>query len=362
MSVIWNFFGEMDSIAGTTWGQSCLCRHHTCDPAWFSRPTSPALDTFLARVVRGNIRRAVSTSHDLDRCSHFLRNIHANILRQLNPRYATVPKWPTNWSQIVLNYLRTPTLEEIAMDMTPFHGPNAFHPLKSLIDRSACPLQKLCLRGCLPVFPTTEILRAYPSITTLAIVVHASSGGAASTLISQLVVGGPSTQHETIVPQLTEILVGCEDEASIDHAAYLRMLRSRCGHAECTLKAAALLTHLGSRPDPTTLSGLNALYQAGLNLLLLEGVGAGDVIDSWIYVTQPESCTTDRKGTVTTGRNCKPSPLQPPHLRALPCSIGVHSVEPANEQPLGKSTTLIAATVSATVCSPQRISICSGCS
>jgi hypothetical protein len=67
--------------------------------------------------------------------------------------------------------------------------------------------------------------------------------------------------------------------------AYLEMLKSRRTAENCALKSAALLIAAGPKPESATISGLHALREEGLDLLLLEGGKAVDEMDSWDYRT-----------------------------------------------------------------------------
>lgn len=184
-----------------------------------------------------------------------------------------------------LNYLKAPALQQIALDVVETDAPSVFHHLESLILRSGCTLQKLSLAGYPPASETIDILRKYPSITALTFIIHNerdASSEAANTLISHLTIPPHTPPHAVIAPHLSDICIGCENETSIDHAAYLKMLRSRWDNEHCTLKAASLVTHLGLRPDPATLSGLEALRHDGLDLLVFEGSDAQAVMHSWV--------------------------------------------------------------------------------
>jgi hypothetical protein len=82
----------------------------------------------------------------------------------------------------------------------------------------------------------------------------------------------------SITPHLLLIFFGCEDENHLDYMAYLKMLKSRCTAENCALKSAALLIADGPEPESATISGLHALFEEGLDLLLLEGMEVTDEI------------------------------------------------------------------------------------
>jgi hypothetical protein len=88
-----------------------------------------------------------------------------------------------------------------------------------------------------------------------------------------------------VAPQLSCIYFGCQDANSIDHTVYLEMLRSRWKMADRKLKASAFLAYGSPLPQPATLVELDALRQEGLDILLLDGVEAKNVMRSWTFPT-----------------------------------------------------------------------------
>ncbi|KAJ7457187.1 hypothetical protein B0H11DRAFT_2063165, partial [Mycena galericulata] len=198
-------------------------------------------------------------------------------------------------SPIALDYLIAPALEEIAIETPNCHRSDFLPCLQSFLVRSACVIRRLCLVGYAPPSAITEILRKHSSVLALMVIIHEAGVKTAqqisdlNTVISQLTIS-PNSLDAVIAPQLLEISLGCGNKTSINHPPYLKMLRSRWENQDCTLRAAMLLTE-SSRPDISTLSGLEALRRDGLDLLLLEGSDALRVMDSWTYKTNAETWT-----------------------------------------------------------------------
>ncbi|KAJ6580828.1 hypothetical protein B0H19DRAFT_485705 [Mycena capillaripes] len=182
-----------------------------------------------------------------------------------------------------LNYLRIPALEELALLWEPDNYPDILTLLRSLLDRSSCPLRRLCFSGQPTAQTTVEILRKFSSITEFAFVIFKGSvNNEINALISDLTVS--ESKPATVAPQLRSLSFGCEDESYIDYPAYLEMVKSRWKAEDYALKRAVLLSS-DSAPDPATLAGLGALRREGLDILLLEGADAGDEMNYWRYAT-----------------------------------------------------------------------------
>ncbi|KAJ7862993.1 hypothetical protein B0H13DRAFT_2204066 [Mycena leptocephala] len=89
----------------------------------------------------------------------------------------------------VLDNLRTPHLEEIAVAFLPGEAPSLPTHLSSLIIRSLCPLRRLCLAGGPAPGPTAEILSKIPSIVDLGIIIPETQSDPVDAFILSL--GGP---------------------------------------------------------------------------------------------------------------------------------------------------------------------------
>ncbi|KAJ6530794.1 hypothetical protein DFH09DRAFT_1044749 [Mycena vulgaris] len=181
----------------------------------------------------------------------------------------------------ILTYLRAPALQEITIQHTLNDDPTLLRHLEAFIGRSGCTLRRLCLRSSPGANVTTQILRKYPSVTELGIVINPMHPyDFADTLISQLTIPGP-TGGGTISPQLYMLYFGCQRSSSINHTLYLSMLQSRWKAEGCSLQRAALLIESGPKPDAATLDGLNALRQDGMDVAISYGQDAVEEMHSW---------------------------------------------------------------------------------
>ncbi|KAJ7124289.1 hypothetical protein C8R44DRAFT_734799 [Mycena epipterygia] len=164
---------------------------------------------------------------------------------------------------------------------TVFQGDDLDLPhLEPFVARSRCTLQKISFNGTPMPQTATAILRQYPSVIELAVIVPLSQS--ANNLISHLTVPD-STGIAAVSPQLSQISFGSSDDRAIDYTLYLRMLQSRWKAADCDLKGAALLTRSGKGPDPVTLRDLDALRRDGMNILVMQGAEAGRRMNGWAY-------------------------------------------------------------------------------
>lgn len=178
----------------------------------------------------------------------------------------------------ILDYIKVPALEELALWVTQDGGAYIRARLPPFLDRSSCRLRRLCLRGPLDSLTTTEILSRFPSIIELVIILDdLDASKDVNSLMSDL------ADSTAVASHLRHIFLGCENGSYIDYSQYLRMLNSRWMAPGCVLQSTALLMADGLRPDPATLSGLEMLRQDGLDLLLLEGLEAAEIIDGWNY-------------------------------------------------------------------------------
>ncbi|KAJ7312489.1 hypothetical protein DFH08DRAFT_1087654 [Mycena albidolilacea] len=178
---------------------------------------------------------------------------------------------------VALKCFKVPALDGLAL-VEGSDSKDILPPFQSFLNHSSCFLRRICLVSP-AAHTTTKLLQCCPSITEL-LVVHddAERRDKIDTLI--LALTGVS-----ITPHLLLIFFGCEDENHLDYMAYLEMLKSRCTAENCALKSAALLVADGPKPESATISGLHALREEGLDLLLLEGMEATDEIDRWDYKT-----------------------------------------------------------------------------
>ncbi|KAJ7654611.1 hypothetical protein DFH06DRAFT_1202886 [Mycena polygramma] len=183
----------------------------------------------------------------------------------------------------VFAYLKIPVLEELSLWVGPDTS-DLVH-LNSFVDRSACALRYLCLTGVLDAHSTIHMLRRLSQLTELAIIItEIEASSQVNALISTL------TLDDTLMvetPQLRSMFVGCVDlevEDYIDFQLFLEMLKSRWNAKGCALQTATLASKFGG-PDRATLQGLASLRPLGLDLLLLGGEEAEDVVKRWTFQT-----------------------------------------------------------------------------
>ncbi|KAF7345578.1 ABC protein [Mycena venus] len=187
----------------------------------------------------------------------------------------------------VLNHLRVPALEEIALCCTHADwesGDNSYlMNLQSLVARSSCLLRRLCVKGLIPAEATVGILHGLPSILEFVIITNGYlSSTEAETLMESLT---DVSEDTTVAPQLAYLFVGCENGSSIDYEMYLKMISSRWEADHCALHSAALLTDSDPGPDDETLLALQKLRYKGVDLLLLDGAEASEMIGGWTYTS-----------------------------------------------------------------------------
>ncbi|KAJ7654665.1 hypothetical protein DFH06DRAFT_1474555 [Mycena polygramma] len=103
----------------------------------------------------------------------------------------------------------------------------------------------------------------------------------ADTLVTDLTISDTAT---IVAPQLRSLSLGWETESGnhIHYFSFLEMVKSRMQTDHCNLKQITLLTGETFDPDPT-LAELKMLREEGLDVLLLEGVEASEVIDGWVF-------------------------------------------------------------------------------
>ncbi|KAJ7442464.1 hypothetical protein FB451DRAFT_110236 [Mycena latifolia] len=186
-----------------------------------------------------------------------------------------------------LRYLRAPAVEDLGHYIVEDDEPDFIPHLEAFVVRSNCTLRRICLQGTPPARATAEILRKFPSISELAIIANDPDQDWDTTdemvngLISYLTILRHPAENVVLAPQLSKICFACEEESYIDYSRYLQMLQSRWKTADCALKSAALVIDLEPRLEAATRRGLEALALDGLELFLLEGQDAKDVIRCW---------------------------------------------------------------------------------
>jgi len=191
----------------------------------------------------------------------------------------------------VLNYLRAPALDEIAIHTMGEESPDICTYVEPFVLRSACTLQNLCLRGLPDAQAVLQILQKCPSIDKIAIIIAGPGDDedtecdALNTFFTQFTVPN-STGSAAMAPQLCGIFFGCQHSRHVNYPLYLAMLESRWNAEGCALKGAALfLVNPGPHLAPATCSGLNALWKAGLAVGMLSGEAAQRRMDTWLYIS-----------------------------------------------------------------------------
>ncbi|KAJ7138199.1 hypothetical protein C8R44DRAFT_976021 [Mycena epipterygia] len=125
----------------------------------------------------------------------------------------------------VLNYLRAPVLEEIALqvdDELEEEDP-IFSPFDLFILRSGCTLRRLSFDGPPTTLLLAEILRKYPSITELATIYDLKTVRRTRDLIFHLAI----TDAPAMSPQLSDISFGYYDDNCIEYTPFLLIVQSR---------------------------------------------------------------------------------------------------------------------------------------
>ncbi|KAJ7118658.1 hypothetical protein C8R43DRAFT_934005 [Mycena crocata] len=181
----------------------------------------------------------------------------------------------------ILNYFKAPALEGVAFSVGTNLDP--LPHLDPLVARSACILRRLSLRSSHPVGAApgiacgvSKILKKYPTITSLAILTP--NPGA----ITSLLTIANANAEAAVGPQLSKICLGAQ--LSIDWVPYIEMLESRWRVEGCSLRSAtAAVTR--SPPHGAALTRIDTLLKDGLNISVLEGRNAVDIMGTWVYTS-----------------------------------------------------------------------------
>ncbi|KAF7345567.1 F-box domain-containing protein [Mycena venus] len=184
----------------------------------------------------------------------------------------------------ILTSLRFPALEELAMDAMDDDDRAILADVELSIVRSAS-LRKLCFSGCPDAHRLVEILKNYPSIIELAIVIDTPACSYMALGLMQLLTRSIEVGSEAVVPELRRLTFGCSEEGWINRDAYLKMVTSHWNADHRALESASLLLDPGLDPDAAKILDLNKFREEGLDLLLLEGENATKVMDTWLCWT-----------------------------------------------------------------------------
>ncbi|KAF8211031.1 hypothetical protein K438DRAFT_2011445 [Mycena galopus ATCC 62051] len=186
----------------------------------------------------------------------------------------------------ILQYLRAPAVEGLAFWVMPDEPPDPDFDncLPPFLDRLACPLRRLCVRGFPNAHKTIEMLQRFPSITELAVIVDSDEAQPEIDFLMWNLIVSVSGSDAVVAPQLCSLFFASRDDCSIDHRMFSRMVRSRWGVEGSALKNAALAMK-SPEMDRATLLGLAALRYEGLDVSLVMGIEVPMTIRDWLYST-----------------------------------------------------------------------------
>ncbi|KAF7345576.1 hypothetical protein MVEN_01576300 [Mycena venus] len=193
----------------------------------------------------------------------------------LSHAYLTTPR--------VFDYIQAPALDDLVLSVKERHESSIVGSLQSFINRSSCTIRRLCLSS-FTAPSAIAILQAISSITELRIVVAEYDFQGVRTLLENLTVA-EALGSAIVASQLRCISLGCPmrgDDMHLDYGLYLGMVKSRWKADHCALTKSAVFLHSGPGPDAVTRSGLDQLREEGMDLLLLVGEEASDVMDYWL--------------------------------------------------------------------------------
>ncbi|KAF8140865.1 hypothetical protein K438DRAFT_698404 [Mycena galopus ATCC 62051] len=184
----------------------------------------------------------------------------------------------------VLDYIRVPALEDLALSIKWREESCIVDTLYSLIHRSSCTIRYLCL-SMFTAHIAVAILHAIPSIIELRIIIASYNFFHVRTLMETLTVSEMAMESEVVAPQLRSISLGCPLRPAgtqIDYDSYLAMIKSRWEADYCALTTSAVLLHSGPGPDAITRDRLSVLCEDGMDFRLVIGTRASDVMDYWL--------------------------------------------------------------------------------
>ncbi|KAJ7602707.1 hypothetical protein DFH06DRAFT_1397229 [Mycena polygramma] len=171
----------------------------------------------------------------------------------------------------ILRFLRVPVLEELATgtEIAIGNEDEATHILPHLdafLTRSSS-IRSLRLDPSADNNAIIDILHRFPSIVELAISLEDRRRGISI----------------TAAPQLRSLSLGWEAGANIDYHALLEMVKSRMRADHCALKQIVLLLTEGTFGPDSTFTELKMLREEGLDVVVLDGEDASEVMDDWVF-------------------------------------------------------------------------------
>ncbi|KAJ7155821.1 hypothetical protein C8R46DRAFT_1196540 [Mycena filopes] len=178
----------------------------------------------------------------------------------------------------LLHSLVAPALDEIALYTS--YGERIQNNFRPFIERSGCTVRRLCLYGLVEAASLADILKGLTTITELAILTRNGLNGGVDHDVAFLTVLTLTPETPPLAPQLRSIYLGSVEGSSLNPSACMQMISSRWKQRHRALRAAALLSAepLGPVDD------LN-MQQEGLDLLVLDGRRAEEIMDDWTYQT-----------------------------------------------------------------------------
>ncbi|KAF7353382.1 F-box domain-containing protein [Mycena sanguinolenta] len=185
-----------------------------------------------------------------------------------------------------LNYLRAPSLQEIAIHLSDTEDAKEIcHSLERFLERSSCLPYGLRIEGLVDT-SIAAILKKCPSFTEIAVISDNEEDEDEYTKreILSLFTVVESDPTKTDFPHITEIGYAFRQNPGALLPPFLTMLESRWNFGDCALKSAKFVAlHSDVHWDPESMAGIQALQNAGLRVSLLSGDDADNCFDQWLF-------------------------------------------------------------------------------
>ncbi|KAF7353573.1 F-box domain-containing protein [Mycena sanguinolenta] len=189
-----------------------------------------------------------------------------------------------------LNYLRAPSLQEIAIHSSDTEDAKEIcHSLERFLKRSSCLPYGLRIEGLLVDASIAAILEKCPSFTEIALI---SDDGEdeedehTKREILSLFTVSESSPTNTVFPHITEIGYAFRQNPDALLSTFLTMLESRWNLAGCALKSAKFVSLRSDVYwDSESMARIQTLRNAGLRVSLLSGDDADNCFDQWLLKT-----------------------------------------------------------------------------
>ncbi|KAJ7602852.1 hypothetical protein DFH06DRAFT_354257 [Mycena polygramma] len=185
----------------------------------------------------------------------------------------------------ILSFLRVPVLEEFATGTkiaigNEDEGTHILPHLDAFLTRCSS-IRSLRLDPSADNNVIIDILHRFPSIVELAISLE-NRREKGDTLVADLTVSD-AAMPMTVAPQLRSLSLGWEAGFNIDYTALLEMVKSRMRADDCALKQIVLLLTEGTFGHDSKFTELKMLSEEGLDVVVLDGVDASEVMDDWVF-------------------------------------------------------------------------------